>query len=519
MASTLIVDIADGQICLVRLEGRGRKAVVNGCAAMPAPEAEPEAPLSPDAVAEAAVDLAARHSLLADDCVLGLDCRSALLREFVFPFSSRSKIERALLFQLLEESPVPLDELVYSLVRGPVRETGTHISVAALRRTELGEWLAAFDRAGLPISRACLDLDGMVNCCNADNTGRVIVVDIGEERTVAAFMESGRLLAGRVADQGERDVLDTLVRECGLGHDAAERTLIFADLTAAAEGTEPASAEERTLYCVRQGLESLCTALHREIALFQRHHGYWPEEMIVGGPLARVRGLKSLLEDRFDCRVRLWAEDCVAATTYDSVAESCSYMRAHGLAHGIIPGFDFCQGEFARSSAHSMGGPMVRRTMFWAGGVLVSFMILALATAHSRMQQADLLQEKVARVYRKALDGVRSGLSSMQYESILRQRMADFDASRNNNADRSVLDVLAAVHGVADVASSLRLGELTLDGRRVAFKGEAAGFDAVEKVRAALEKNALFSAAEIKESAVRKKGKGIRFAMELERKP
>ncbi|KAB1441423.1 GspL/Epsl periplasmic domain-containing protein [Pseudodesulfovibrio senegalensis] len=523
MASTLIVDVADGQISLVRLEGRGRKALVTGCAVMPAPDHDAESdalPQSlPQAVADAAADLAARHSLLADACVLGMDSRLAFLREYVFPFSSHRKIDSAMRFQLLEESPVPLDDLVLSSVRGPAVEAGTHVAAAALRREDVRAWLDAFDEAGMPVSGMKLDMDGLAACCPEAGPGRVVAVDMGVTRTVAAFMDGGKLLAGRIADMGEQDVLEALHRDCSLSRDAAERTLVFADMTEGGD-SKAGSAEARATDCLRQGLENLCAALRRELALFQRHHGFWPEEMVVGGALSRVRGLKGVLEKHFDCRVRLWAEECAPAGAYDSVAERCGYMRAHGLANSLGrsgQSFDFCRGEFARSAGVTLGSSAVRRAAVFGGGMALAFLALALATAHSRSRRADELQQQVALVYKKALGSVRAGLSPMQYESIVRQRMAALNASRNADGQGSVLDVLAAVHGAAGAAPAVQLGELTLDRRRVAFKGTAPGFDAVERLRAALQESDLFAVAAIKESTAVNKGEGIRFAMELER--
>jgi hypothetical protein len=133
--------------------------------------------------------------------------------------------------------------------------------------------------------------------------------------------------------------------------------------------------------------------------------------------------------------------------------------------------------------------------------------------------QVEMFDREIRSRVLEVLSDAPKGMRPSQYISILKDRLAVFDAGGIDEAEAvgSAIDVLQALSSLVDASFNVTLDMFALDGDKVRISGLADGFATVEAMKQRLQSSPFFTAAVIKGAkSVAKDGK-VQFTVELER--
>ncbi len=519
--NTLCIDLSDGRIGLLLLNRTGRRLAAAGhVVEMRPPSAAPDGP-TPDEMARAVADAVAREGLEFDDCVLVLDSADALYRDFVLPFSAISQLERTMAYELEEDLPLGVADLVFDFTRIRLQGRSSRVCAAAYGRRPVVELLEALAAVGLdpsPVGPEVVALAAAVTLGRKHFPDKALLVDLGRTRTVLTFLQQGTMAAVRVLDQGEDRLLASASASTGggLSEDALRRALAFADLSAPApEGSEAEA--------VKRGMDDMLRGVARYTALFEETVEPWPGPVFFCGELASTRGLRELLMARMEREAFALAESRDVRAVF-GMSEAVDLGALAACLGAGLPGppasrMNLRRGDLARVERRRPIRRALTHAAVLAGLVLLCWGLLAGMRLHRQAQALASYRSAMDQIFVQALPEVQGDFNRSQQVSILKNRIARLRdaATTDTGGSRSFLQDLQAIHAAVGQDLDVVIDRLSSDPRRMSTGGTVGDFRMVEGLRNALASSGRFPQVEIKGASTDKDSGRVRFEMELAR--
>ncbi len=416
----------------------------------------------PEELAGALREILGEERHLGDRLAAALPAGAGFFRRLSLPFADRKKIEAALLFQLADQLPIPLEECLGDYLQPlPEEEGGYAVGAAAVRIATLQEFLEPFDAAEAPLQTLDLAPFAYVAGLRSRFTEGLLVCLCDREATVTLVRE-GRLVDYRLLPEPGRRDADELLR------------FILRE-SAALQRKERLSA--LPLYLIGPGATD---------ALRERLRAEGEKVEI---PLFVLNGRE--VGPKFLPAVALAAR-----------AASEKEKR-----------FNFRRGPFSLKSEWAA----LKRQMV-AAGVLLTLTLLALAGdawlnyAH-RAGQAEALRQEMTRVFRETFPGpqpiVDIPLQMTGKIRELRKRSTLFGLGS------SPLAVLNEISRAAPAEAPLDIRDFAYTPESVRLEGATTTFEAVNRLAASLGESPLFAEVQIAEAKSSLDGSRIEFRLTL----
>lgn len=142
------------------------------------------------------------------------------LRTISLPFSDRAQVEQTLQFEVENQVPFDLDEMVLSHRIIEVTDSGSEVLCALAPRATVAPLLSGL--AGLAADPKLLVVDADLLAHHADQ-GIQAIIDLGHTRTTVALCQDGHMVAGRALSHGGRELTVALAKAMGVDFETAER--------------------------------------------------------------------------------------------------------------------------------------------------------------------------------------------------------------------------------------------------------------------------------------------------------
>jgi len=400
---------------------------------------------------------------LGDRLAIALPATRAYLRTLHFPFKDRRKIQAAAPFELAAQLPVTMESCTSALLWHKVAAEGSEVVAAAVPTAAVGEQLAPFEAAGVPLHILDLMPFGLAAGL-ADRLGNAILVCITDAETTVSRVENGqirehRLIPGPLASTNQLAVTQ-LLRDCQ--------------------------------------------------ALQPREEGDpWPVYLTGAGATPEVldalrsRGLPAT----------------TLALTLGGKHIAPAFVPAAALALRAAPqqgehSFNLRQGPFAyRGELRA-----VRRAAVTAATLLVLTMLVLGAAAYlnyrDRARQAETIQREMVQIYQSAFPGTTLTVDvALQMDSKLRELRNSADALgiAGQPPPWRILRALAELPAQVPI----ELEEFYCGSEEVRLSGTTDSFEAVNRVRDLLARSSLFDSVEVTESRKSLDGSRIDFRLRL----
>ena len=455
--------------------------------------------------AERIGSLVAEHGLSSERTVLGLSARHVLLHPLQFPFSQPQKIRSVLPYEL--ESVVPFDLTHYRFdfcETGRAHKSETRVLAGVMHEQLADEWTAGLQDSGIHPQRLDVDLIGLHRLLLAypERAENTLVLDLGWSASNLLWRREGKLLAARCLPVGLKHVCKDLSEACP-GDDP--EPLQEAMQQSGVEGLLDSPAFQGLVRQLRLSLGS-ADPVHR------------PESLLVLGGGSLFEPVQQAL--RQSLGLPLLELDDWPGVDADTAPLGPEYASCLGLMLSKASGldsFDLRSPEIAEQGRGERWRVHARYALV-AGCVLLlalagSF-LLDIAAQKSRLQQ---LRQEVRATFQEIVPSADAGIRPLQYESILRSRIASLQSGGLSEDVPPVKAVrlLSRISRAVPSDIQLQTNLFTLDGNQVRLSGEAADFKAVDGLKGRLEEVALFSGVEILGANVNQSGQGVRFSLRL----
>lgn len=187
-----------------------------------------EAPMPPGEIPEereaALFDFVRAHQLPLENVIAAIPSDAVTQRHLRFPFSSPRRVARALPFEIEEELPIPLDELVLVSEQLPGTPDQTDVLAIACPRDTVRDRLQALRLAG--VEPRILEAEGAVLANLAGPAGLAgagqLMLDIGHRKTTLCLLVDGHPVLLRALPVGGAELCralgpDSLLHEPAAG--------------------------------------------------------------------------------------------------------------------------------------------------------------------------------------------------------------------------------------------------------------------------------------------------------------
>jgi type II secretion system protein L len=177
---------------------------------------------------------------------------------------------------------------------------------------------------------------------------------------------------------------------------------------------------------------------------------------------------------------------------------------------------NFRRGEFAYRVIDE-GARRKKRTLIAAGAAAAMLLALNLGVKYYMVHTAyDKLDKEIKTVYRQALPDAKV------IADPVRQLKSSLDEARKKfgvlGTGLSTLDVMKAVNDGVPKEVRVSFQEFNLEGDQLKLQGEAASFESVDKIKAELQKTAMFSGVSVLDTRMGANNK-VKFRIDIKLKP
>jgi general secretion pathway protein L len=188
-----------------------------------APRAEGQS--DADAVVAAVRALFARLGFMPDTVVCGVPGSSVVTRLLRLPFTDARKIEQVIGFEVGEQLPFDLDDVILDHQVVSTEGTTADALVAAVRKSELSELLEKLKAIGVDPRVVCLDTVPMLGLARqvlAEETQTYAIVDLGHSHTSVSIVGQGGLQYVRTLSRGGKAVTQGIAHALSIDEAAAD---------------------------------------------------------------------------------------------------------------------------------------------------------------------------------------------------------------------------------------------------------------------------------------------------------
>jgi general secretion pathway protein L len=192
-------------------------------------------------------------------------------------------------------------------------------------------------------------------------------------------------------------------------------------------------------------------------------------------------------------------------------------LALSGLGTAEALPFDLRQGPFKQvTQLTGLKGPIIRTSALLLLAGILGLAALVTSQNQARGEYQDL-QSRLEREYKDLLPGSRhqpgkeADDTRMKLE-VLKRKMADLSGLQG----RGALTVLAGLSAAIPDDVSLKLDELSYDSRKLRFEGSVSSFDAVDRIKAALDADPLFTDVQVQNARVGANINKVTFRLQME---
>ena len=546
MPQTILgLDIGAWSIKAVVIESAFRGYRITAVREAPVPAGDPN-DLTERQVASLRV-LVEDPALKADTFVVGLPAENASVRFISLPFADTRKIDQTIAGELADVLPFDVFDSCYDHQILQKTDDGGSLNLAAAAKSPHVEALlevckeANVDPKFVPVD--VLSLYNLYSHYLQDDGSRPdyptspsedagtfigsspdgppdarLMLDLGHERSLVCACSANGIAHVRVIRHGGRLVTEAIAKAYGHDWDAAELSKHEDAMAASSKYPASSDAAQRMSDVVVEGLGPLVRELRRTMQAIRREKRVRVARIDLLGGGSRIRNLAPYLAEQLNLPVSVGAaveqvvEREVDAPRRGAMAQALALaLRPAGEA--AVSRIDMRKGSFAYAGSLQN---FRQRVPFMAGAVAV-LMGLVLVNVFARFQALGQREAEVDQQFCTITKQVvgREICEPSVAIPVLKQPSSELGAFKL--PERSAFLVAAEVSSLLpeELTANTVVTEMDINVERARIEGEAANFEAVDKIYSALAKNPCFES--IKKGRLNKKndGKSVEFQLNI----
>ncbi len=443
--------------------------------------------------AEATIQLwVQQRGLSCDNLVVALSADSITQRHMRFPFSGSKKVDQAIEFEIQEDLPVPIDEMIIANEQILSRPDQTDALVLVAPHSEVQMFIESMHR--MEFEPQLIEAEGAVlaNLSGYLDLGEVsrVLLDIGHSKSNLCLLVDGKPIILRRIPLGGKHFTEAIAQDRNLSFERAEEYK-HANGLFEAGGTKPVSQPLRFL------LEQLVREAQRSIqaVIGDPLDPIAPTEILLVGGSSRAKGLAAYIEDHADlpCRV-ISAADGTTSDAPLSEAGAALYAQSAALAlRGAsterVTRIDFRQNDLAYTPDLSGMSRQLQLCVALFGVFLVLWIGSGVARNIANTRKVSQLRADIASIHGQVFPGESvEGEVLPQMETRVREmkELANHLGVTDNGL--SILDILREISARTPAELDVTLDDLRIERRSVIARGRSNDFVSADKLKAELAK-------------------------------
>jgi type IV pilus assembly protein PilM len=291
--------------------------------------------------------------------VTSVSTQQTTVRNLEIPFSDEEKARQILKFQTEPYLAFPIEEVIIDFYDTKTSAEGKmKVLLTAVHKGVIENHLKLLARAGIDPEVVDADFMGMASAAlwaePALKADSGIVMDIGDSKTIACYIERGKLLGVRSHTVGGEDFTEAIAKEVGVSYEEAEQLKTGKTYPGA-----PQDAPQKVSQAINSVFERLGPELDRTVRYFssQARGGSFNRVFLSGGS-ATLSGLDKFLSESLSAKVSLLSCPEGVKGDFAEPAVFARFATATGLAlRGL--GESPCHQNF-RQEEHAYSRPLRR---------------------------------------------------------------------------------------------------------------------------------------------------------------
>jgi len=432
------------------------------------------------------------RNLSPETLVTALSTERLTQRHLRFPFAGAKRVAAALTFEIDEELPVPLANVVLAHEQVLSRPDQTDVLVAIATRADVEAHLASLRRMELEpriVESEGASLANLSSYLEISDVSRLIL-DVGHSKTNLCLLVDGKPIALRRIPIAGRQLSEALARDLKLGLDAAEE-----------HKHERGVFEHGSAKPVSPGVRDALERLSREVLrTVQSVVGdpldpVSPTEVLLVGGSARLPGLAQFLAERIGLPTRV-LQVTRTRDGGDRFREAGAPLFAQAAALALrgssterVTQSDFRQGDLGYSPDLSGLRPQLRLTVGLFAFFLVLWVASATLGAWLEERRVTRLHDAVASIYAQAFPEAQPSdtpLAALEAQAAETRELAAHLGVTGKGL--SVLEILRQISTLPGESLDVSLDELAIERQSIVARGHSADFVSADQLKAALSK-------------------------------
>jgi general secretion pathway protein L len=477
-----------------------------------------------DAVAQALTELFGEGRIGGDTVITSIPGHQVSARIIKLPFADRKKMDKIIPFEVEGYTPFNIEEMVVSYHIIKVEEEGAQVLALLVKKDVVRDHLETLERAKIWPKIVDLDVLSLYSISSlilGGIEGPFSLADMGASKTSICIVNGGHLSMIRSFPIGGEAITGAIQREFDISHEEAEQVKTSHGIMLETKGKS--KEEIRFSECIESAISPLVREIKQTFHSFEAdHHQKVRRIFLCGGT--------SALGDLIPYLSRELKVEAEPLNVLEAPFNKLSTKRfppgliPHGLGLGLrgVGNGSFSQVNFRRDEfAFRSEIKEVKGKILSAG---ICLLILLLLVSFDFYLKFDMKQRhdedlsgQIRKVFTNTLPEVKHIVKEVQQmrtkvEELRRDPLLFSEAGVEG---MFVLDLMREVtlRIPEDVRVDIR--DLAINKGRVAITGETDSFEAVDKIKAGLQKFAGFKRVALTHAKVGTKGDKVEFKFSI----
>lgn len=432
-----------------------------------------------------------------DSCVLSIPGQMVSNRVINLPFSNPKKIDQTLEFELETLIPFDIDETLFDYSIIQQSEQSSKVLATYLPEESFKKFLEQVQHSGLDpryVGTDSLDLSYLAQTGALPPQGKYALLDLGHTKSNFVIMEGTQVKLVRSFSWGGDRLTRAIEKAGNLDYESAESYKHNKGAVKEKGGDEI----QKVIFAEFQNL-----GLQIRQTLFAFYEsGETPiEALYLSGGSSKISGIESFFSHLLNINVSALdvLEDSFTLL-HDRERARAVIPTAFGAAlHGIFPNkgakINFRRGEYAyKKDIEELGGSLKKIGVLAASvvGIGIIYFFISYFTLSS---QVDNMNKNISKIVNSSVKGLpKKGIKSTKSAlSMLNGKISEIDEKLKKvqgDSSMSALQILKMVSAAMPPREQLviDIDDINISPNRVRLEGRTGSYEAVDKVKASLEK-------------------------------
>ncbi len=461
-----------------------------------------------EATTAALIGIIEDNALTWDQAIVGLPGQFVSSRLISLPFGNKKKIDQTVEFELENYIPFELNDVTvdYHIVK--LTKELSKILVMYAPKGQMVKYLTILENAGIDPKIVCVEGVELVNLVNLGMVppeGVFALMDVGHRKTTVTICKGKSLEYTRTIMVGGWHITDAIAKKVGVPFEEAEKLKIEMGQVSVEDIENLDDLSKNVFSAIKGVLDELALHLRQTFFSYQDDEGSPVSGIYLSGGTSRLPGLDRFLSIKLKQNVAFL--DCLefhfsrlsASEVHLQLIPQALALGLRAVAPAGLPDINFRRGEFAfKGDVKEIGGG-IRRVGIALGVIIIlpicyfgmRYFSLSSRLSDLNKEISTVVLQSIPDINAKRIGTAQGSLNAVKDR---KKDVADRLAKLNVALSSSSLDVLKEVSMSFPSREDVKVDieDFNYAGGKLKLSGRTTSFEAVDKIKAALEKDAKF---------------------------